>query len=310
MALSYLEKAIQVEAKNGGAENVEAPLVGAMPGHVTQAGKLLKSQRRAFNNYLSKRQSGLNKLLAERQSLSERVTKGKVPPEKANELSRALSSQMDLLNKEIDALDTARDAQSAAALGGFIDLQLERYTWNLEGDSRKSVPPARTAFSWRPVLAMALIGFAVFCAVYGIIFTFFTEESVVFSVFSPPSSGDAIITVLCTNKSSASTDFYIPWPEVLDQGTGNERYGVVVHVREKGTKDFRLLPSTEGCWLHNGMPLPHADVFSVIPGMTLQLGLDVEKVKELGVKPEALRVDLTDINGAALRSFDVNLNGN
>lgn len=163
-------------------------------------------------------------------------------------------------------------------------------------DSRERVPFG-LPYAFGATAAMALIG------VLGVVAVFAGGAVSATASFVNPSQG--LIEVAYSNASPASATVHVPWPGAPGGGLAN-RFGVSVLVREEGGNEFRLLPQSEACWTYPSPPGP-GNALEIPPRRSGEAIFDARQLSQLGIRPAAVRLVMTNSFGETLGAYDFTL---
>lgn len=238
----------------------------------------------------------LRATINDRARLVDRAVAGKVTAEKANALNRQYQDEIANLENAIDATESLLNATHTSELGGVIDLPLEEYN----AVEHQPISPVERwrAQRWAIVFAGA---FVVLLLVFLVIRQGPTGRSLdaEFASINPSTVG---ITI--TNTGAHEGQLFAPWPEGGVDTDG--AFGLQVYVQEFGRDHFSLLPNSDECWRHNGLPILGAPL-TLLPNIPTHVTLDLPRLQQLVDRPQAVNVALVSPSGRILaeKHFDM-----
>lgn len=294
-ALSYLESARTHAAANDPAAR----------GHVKRAEAILDRTRRQLGREATRLGKRLQAALRDQDRLSQALAAGRIDAAKANAANRRLTPIIAQLRAAITDYNSMLAATAAAELDGFVELPLDDYSKALR-------PPE--ASRWMPTPLGFVVWLAcVVAAVVGVL----TYEGVI--RFSPsvslevgvPDPATGTVAVRCRNNGLRPVIVCVPWPEEgladIQPSDPAHTYGLILEVREQGSRQYRPASSCVNCWSRLGLTLNENTACTVAPGLSLDLVLSYKELKTLTAAPDSLRVVLAHSSGSSAASREIAL---
>lgn len=246
------------------------------------------------------------------QRLAQEEKEKRIAPAQAAQERTRIERETARRRAVISELAEVLTAEDSAALGGFIDLPLERYR------GQQGAPSLDARRGWRltwemVVLALAglLIAFAVITALP--LFTgsdwspWGARAPNIECAFAFDDAQQQSLIVECRNRGWRPFQMYLPWPDAVpspdllrDRNVG----GIEVLVREWGEEEFqpRYIPSE--WWFFNGRPLIAGEAVVVEPLLTVRFELDTAMVRGIASGAEAIRLEVKRGDGTLFDTFE------
>ena len=212
-----------------------------------------------------------------------------------------LAARLAAVRESIAVCNALASAKSAADLGGPSHLSFEQYA-TLFPPSRKphaiDLKPTPLGFVlWLLAMAVVILGVLLY---RGVIF----NGSAI--VLDAAQTGP--FTIRLTLHHSANQ------PVTLALSASNDlpsaQYMLTLHAREPGAETFRPVEIPPDCWHCQGNRLSGAQPMDIMPATPLELRLDLTRLAETTIFPDALRFVLTASNGRTVSTQEVTLTGN
>ncbi len=253
----------------------------------------------------------LRMALDEKERLRASVRAGRTSPQAANKTARRLAARIEALRTSIAEFNALHAARTPDALGGFIDLALERYSPVMQEEPRpqpKAAPQTNRPYSAAIILLAAAAGLVIVVFLVSPIIPIGGEVRC-----DAKLSGSSSHTILltCHNDRKVPITFHVLWPEGRPERSkrynASTQYGLTLYVREEGDAQWRLMPTPEGCWRHHGLPIPGQSTFTIDPGFSLDLTLDARRLTHLGTTPQAIKLEFARSDGHLITTFQTDL---
>jgi hypothetical protein len=124
------------------------------------------------------------------------------------------------------------------------------------------------------------------------------------------SHADGAVDITVKNDGADAIQLFVPWPDgtgksVPDEAERRSAYGLRLHVREKGSDAFRLLPVSEGSWRYEGSIVFGYGPIVIHPGLDATVQLDMAQLAETGIDATAVRVAVTAAGGSNVREREI-----
>jgi hypothetical protein len=316
MALSYLELVSQEFDKwkkiynSHQVDRSYYDTVGASyQQHLDQA-KILVDNIRAFHE--ARLPDAQRQLKTEQRTLKKTIRQfeaEKIPAKKMNELHRLSQITIDQLEDDIWVSGTIFHGSETKMLGGRMDMTIGEFAKRLVPESRIEDPkPLKPKGVTRRDLFM-LGGTAL--AIAGVYFGVKYYSTLAKARFSADFSEGTrrYIRISCENRGDETLFWYIPWAEGNPRAMDIRRnpmaaVGMLVYIQQEGNDAYQLLPDSTGCWWHDDTEVAPNSRLAIRKGRIRTIVFDIDKLKELGVKPQSLKIKFTRHGGRVLEIYE------
>lgn len=317
LVLSYLERA-EAELRNWDRiretqkldrtnyDQVRATYVA----HARDARKLVKSQRTAADRALPGAETELRQRQRAQRKLVEAVAAGGIEPRKANDQNRALNAAIVEWSERVDDLKAILGAETTDALGGPIEFPLEDYPKQIDLSGETKLPRQPLSPMERNIVA----ALAMLALVLGTVFGIALLRSAVSADLSVSERNmeTGFLLVECRNTGNRAIELYVPWPNGQRRAPAGasaprRSYGLLLFVQQADDARPRLLESAEGAWRYRGSALDEGVPVEVIPNTSALLYLDLNRLAEQGVVPEAVAIELSHHGGGEVVRKEIEL---
>jgi len=268
--------------------------------HAREARKLVKSQRTAADRALPGAEAELRKNQRAQRKLLEAVAAGSIDARKANDQNRALSAAIAEWSTRVDDLKAMVGAETTASLGGPLAFALEDYPKQIDLGRETKLPRQPLSPMERNIVAALAMLVLVLGTVFGI--AALRSHVSMDMTISERELETGNLLVECRNTGNRAIALYVPWPNGQRRapaGTSSPRrsYGVMLFVQQAIDGRPRLLESAEGVWRYRGSVLDEGTPVEVAPKSAALLYLNLNRLVEQGVVPEALAIELSRHGG-------------
>ncbi len=278
--------------------------------HERDARKLVKSQRTAADRALPGVEAELKQKQRAQRKLIEAVAAGGVDPRKANDQNRALSAQVAEWSGRVDDLNAIVQAETTEALGGPITLALDDYPKQIELSNETKLRRQPLSPMERNVIAALIM----LVLILGTVFGLAALRSIVGMdlTLSERDLDRGHLLIECRNTGNRAVPLYVPWPNGqrrAPSGAESPRrsYGILLYVRQADDAQPRLLESADGVWRYRGSIVDEGTPIQVSPNTSALIYLDIGKLEEQGVVPEALAIELSRNGGGETERQEIEL---
>jgi hypothetical protein len=280
--------------------------------HLSRATRLVDGMRSEAAHELPPSEARLKHAVDEQKKFIRRASVRGGDPVKLNEKGRALARRIAELSAEVDTLHRIAEAVSTGEFGGGVDLPLEEYPRRLD---LLPEPPRRSAGRLTTAQSNLLWGAVMLVLVLGSIGGIYLWRAAPHAKFDI-SNGDlagGFISVQCRNTGNRPLYLYVPWPNGRTEPTpglsrrGNS-YGVLLYVRMKGERGFRLYEGAENVWKLRGSFVEGSGPVEVRGGSTARLFVDLAKLREAGLdNVTAVAIECSGTGGAGRVRREIDL---
>ncbi len=305
LALSYLEKSEEEQAgwerirETEDFDHSQYDLIKSLyRRHVNQA-KILTD---TIRNSQTKSVPGLEEVLRDidrkQRKLIKEISSGKLDPKQANRRNRIITKEQSRFEDILASARAISEAESTADFGGRIELTFEEFEDKLEINDEESLVAEKPPREFRAtnVVILVLLGVIAWAAwTYWAAFGKASWETEV-------KDHKQFLHIRCTNTGEKSIRVYAPWPDgstTLDMPQKLQRitFGILLYIREKGKPNFQLLPDSPGVWNRAGQPFDSTAPVIIRPGERLDIVLDVQELRKLGITIDAVKLEYTRYGG-------------
>lgn len=152
--------------------------------------------------------------------------------------------------------------------------------------------------------AWASVGLSIVLTAAGVLYAQ-TSAGVAFRAELVDESG--VVRVVVANNSNEMASVYAPWPggapgEQIDPRPGAD-VGVAVYARERDSDQWRLVSESAPAWSEVGADLRAHAGARLAPRLTRTLEFNANDLRQLGLDPEAIRLEFTDVGGDVIDTF-------
>jgi len=276
--------------------------------HLDHANKLVTNIRSFHEARLPEAQRELKILQRGVQKNIKLFETEKLSPKKMNEAHRENQGAIEQLDDDIWVSGTIVHAQTTEVLGGRLDLTIGEYAKRLVPDTDLGTPELEkpkgvTRRQLLYVAGTAVVGAAGYAG-YGYYSTLAKAR------FSADFSAGTkkFLRLSCENRGNETLFWYVPWPSgnplAMDiRKNPMAAVGILLYVQQKGNESYQLLPESPGCWWSDKDEIEPGTRFAIRRGRRRTVVFDIEKLKALGIKPEAVKLTFTRHGGRSLHTF-------
>jgi len=281
--------------------------------HERTANALKKRLWKPHHNQLPDLQESLRKKNLEQKSIIKDIQRGKVKPQKANEINRNLTHEMIVLQKSIHVSKAIVDAQSAVDLGGLIDLPIDEYAPRIDPDYlayKHDEGIDKKKISLEQIIKTTIALVAVIAIWAG--WSYYTSLGKGQFSIEKTQGRSQRIEISCKNNGDSRIKVFAPWPGGVTTTPDQERFprrafGIQLYIKERGQDVFRLLPSSPGCWFRGGNRITEGTPVNVTANRIRRIQFEPEGLKELGIEAAAVRLVISRNGGKEILEFETNL---
>jgi len=322
LALSYLEHARRKltewdRLKAGGHldRTQHDPVRARYAVHVREADRIVERLKREAKQAIGPLHHRLEQATREHKRLLRGMDGKNTSPKKLNERHRRLQTEIDVLRGDLAMAEAIHATEAADAVGGYIDLPLEKYARELDLPDVSTKTTAGPRRMLTPLQANLLSGAIMLALVLGAVAGLSALRTTIDAEFDAGNvSGDPrLIRVNVRNTGNRGIYLYAPWPggtarAPSDAPKRSRAYGVSLFVREPGGEDLRLLEDSTGAWKYRGALLQPGEFVEIQPGRRSSVFLDLDVLEQqTGIVPEELAVEFSRSGGFESERFTYSL---
>lgn len=124
-------------------------------------------------------------------------------------------------------------------------------------------------------------------------------------------TGEDRLVITCDNHGGEPVYVHVPWrdgrPAAAPGESVSRTIGLTLHVRERGTDMSRLLPRSDGYWQYRSGPVPESGVVTIEPGLSADLAITLDAVRELSPRAESFEVRITRADGKLIKTYEAGI---
>ncbi|MFP6581656.1 MAG: hypothetical protein VCD00_03780 [Candidatus Hydrogenedentota bacterium] len=277
--------------------------------HVKQARELTDTIHTSQRESIPLLEEEVYTLSRAQRKIIEAVSEGTMAPKEANKQNRSIADKLHGFEESLERARSIVAAKTSADLGSTIELPFEDFIEQLDLDDE--ILPIETrkkteSISPRNVLILVTLG--AMCWWAWLYYQTLGHASWDTSV----ADNKQDIVIRCENTGKRSIRVHIPWGDGVPE-TGLVKklhpttFGILVYVKEKGKKDFQLLPDTPDLWKKAGNEHSSGESIGLRPGDSTLIIFDTLRLRKSGLTIDAVRLEYTRYGGRAVDRFQTTL---